>query len=77
MPRGEARPLTEAHSPDLATKHRAAFQHQTAPEPFQTDQGFKAQPLNKKILEGQVGFQADTLHLLELPLASQHDCCSV
>ena len=54
LPRAEARPLTEAHSPDLATKHRAAHQHPRPPEQSQADQGFKAQPLNKKILEGPV-----------------------
>jgi len=52
LPRAEARPLTEAHSPHLATKHRAA--QQKVPEPSQPDQPFKAQPLNKKILEGPV-----------------------
>ncbi|DBB09605.1 hypothetical protein WJX82_001287 [Trebouxia sp. C0006] len=52
LPRAEACPLTEAHSPHLATKHRAAHQHHKVPEPSQTDQVFKAQPLNKKILEG-------------------------
>ncbi|KAL0037418.1 hypothetical protein WJX79_007009 [Trebouxia sp. C0005] len=52
LPRAEARPLTEAHSPHLATKHRAVHQQQKAPESSQTDQAFKAQPLNKKILEG-------------------------
>lgn len=54
LPRAEARPLTEAHSPHLATKHRAAHQHHSIPEPSQPDQAFKAQPLNKKILEGPV-----------------------
>lgn len=54
MPRVEARPLTEAHSPDLATKSRAVQQHQKAPDPSPAEQGFKAQPLNKKILEGPV-----------------------
>ena len=53
MPRVEARPLTEAHSPDLATKNRAVHQHQKAPD-SQAEQRFKAQPLNKKILEGPV-----------------------
>lgn len=54
MPRVEARPLTEAHSPDLATKGRAMHQHQKAPEVLQPEQSFKAQPLNKKILEAPV-----------------------
>ena len=54
LPRVETRPLTEAHSPDLATKHRAAHPHPHAPPPAEPDQGFKAQPLNKKILEGPV-----------------------
>ncbi|KAL3160020.1 hypothetical protein ABBQ38_010406 [Trebouxia sp. C0009 RCD-2024] len=54
LPRVEARPLTEAHSPDLATKSRALHQHQKAPDPSPAEQGFKAQPLNKKILEGPV-----------------------
>lgn len=54
MPRMEARPLTEAHSPDLATKSRAVHQHQKAPDSSQAEQRFKAQPLNKKILEGPV-----------------------
>ena len=54
MPRLEARPLTEAHSPDLATKSRAMHQHQKVPDSSQAEQRFKAQPLNKKILEGPV-----------------------
>ncbi|DBA82837.1 hypothetical protein WJX77_000693 [Trebouxia sp. C0004] len=54
LPRADTRPLTEAHSPHLATKHRAAHQHQKVPQPSQPDQAFKAQPLNKKILEGPV-----------------------
>ncbi len=52
LPRAEARTLTEAHSPHLATKHRAA--HHKVLEPSQPDQAFKAQPLNKKIFEGPV-----------------------
>ena len=54
MPRVEARPLTEAHSPALATKSRAVHQHQKPPDCLPAEQGFKAQPLNKKILEGPV-----------------------
>ena len=53
-PHVEARPLTEAHSPNLATKSRAVHQHHKAPDPSSAEQGFKAQPLNKKILEGPV-----------------------
>lgn len=62
LPRVEARPLTEAHSPDLATKSRALHQHQKAPDPSPAEQGFKAQPLNKKILEGPVHVQAQPMH---------------
>ena len=54
MPRVEARLLTEAHSPELATKSRAVHQHHKVADPSPAEQGFKAQPLNKKILEGPV-----------------------
>ena len=54
MPRLEARPLTEAHSPQLATKSRAAHPSLKGPEPLQAEHGFKAQPLNHKILEAPV-----------------------
>ena len=54
MPRVVAQSLTEARSPDLATKQRATLQQPAAPQASQPDQGFKAQPLNKKILEGPV-----------------------
>lgn len=56
MPRVESRPLTEAHSPALATRHRAAHQQMKDAEHQQPEAqfAFKAQPLNKKILEGPV-----------------------
>ena len=58
MPRAEARPLTEAWSPDLATKQRAAHQHQPSAEVPQSGQGFKAQPFNRKILDAPVRLKA-------------------
>ena len=59
MPRVEARPLTEARSPDLATKQRAAQQQQQLNiEVPQSGQGFKAQPFNRKILDAPVSLEA-------------------
>ena len=57
MPRAEARPLTEAQSPALATRHRAAHQQIKQADQQQPDAAqpaFKAHPLNKKILDGPV-----------------------
>ena len=67
MPRAEARPLTEAQSPALATRHRAAHQQikqADQQQPGAAQPAFKAHPLNKKILDGPVSFAAWLLGLI-------------
>ncbi|KAK9824414.1 hypothetical protein WJX72_010115 [[Myrmecia] bisecta] len=52
VPKVDPRPLTEAHSPHLATDRRAAA-HPAVPQDEAPAPAFKAQPLNKRILEGR------------------------